>query len=103
MRRKSLGGCANSSGYARDRFFPSCLGPAGRTPTFVRLIVVGTGPFAVPTHEGLTKSRHESDLVVTRPPAGRAATASAIKLTGESLGLTVWSPPTVNSPESQTR
>jgi methionyl-tRNA formyltransferase len=40
---------------------------------------------------------------VTRPPQGRSATASPLQRAGEQLGLEVWSPPTVNSPESQSR
>src|SRR5438105_15785704 len=69
----------------------------------MRLIMLGTGPFAVPTLECLAKSRHEIALVITRPPTGRNPTASPLQRAGESLGLTISSPATVNSPEAQSR
>ncbi len=65
--------------------------------------MLGTGPFAVPTLRALVHSRYEIALVVTRPPTGRNATASPIQQMGESLGLPVWSPETVNSPDAQSR
>ena len=69
----------------------------------MRLIMLGTGPFAVPTLEKLAASRHEIALVITRPPTGRNATASPLQRAGESLNLEVWSPATVNAPESQSQ
>jgi len=69
----------------------------------MRLIVLGTGPFAVPTLQKLVASRHEIALVITRPPTDRKATASPMQQTGESLNLEVWAPTTVNIPESQAR
>jgi methionyl-tRNA formyltransferase len=69
----------------------------------MRLIMLGTGPFAVPTLQALATSPHEMALVVTRPPTGRTATASPLQRAGESLDLEVWSPPTVNAPDAQTR
>jgi len=67
----------------------------------MRLIMLGTGPFAVPTLRALAISRHEVLAVVTRPPQGRTAAASPLQRAAESLGLTVWSPPTVNSADAQ--
>jgi methionyl-tRNA formyltransferase len=69
----------------------------------MRLIMLGTGPFAVPTLQRLAASRHEIPLVVTRPPTGRNPTASPLQQAGESLNLNVWAPTTVNVPESQSR
>jgi methionyl-tRNA formyltransferase len=69
----------------------------------MRLIMLGTGPFAVPTLEKLAAGRHKVALVVTRPPTGRNATASPLQRAGESLGLETWAPATVNAPESQVR
>ena len=40
----------------------------------MRLVMLGTGPFAVPTLEALAASPHEVALVVARPPRGRDAT-----------------------------
>src|SRR6476660_5400855 len=70
----------------------------------MRLIMLGTGPFAVPTLQALVASgRHEIVLVISRPPTGRAKEASPLQKTGESLGLSVWTPDTVNKAESQSR
>lgn len=69
----------------------------------MRLIMLGTGPFAVPTLEALARSGHEVALVVTRPPAGRNAAASPVQLAAESLALEVWSPGTVNNIAAQSK
>jgi methionyl-tRNA formyltransferase len=69
----------------------------------MRLIMLGTGPFAVPTLQALFRSRHEVVLVVTRPPAGRSPTASPLQRAAELLDLEVWSPPTLNFPDAQSR
>jgi methionyl-tRNA formyltransferase len=69
----------------------------------MRIVMLGTGPFAVPTLRALVSAGHDVALVVTRPPRGRQTEASPLQRTGESLGLAVWSPDTVNSPESQAR
>ena len=57
----------------------------------------------MPTLEKLAASGHEVALVVTRPPKGRERTASPLQRAGESLGLEVWLPETVNAAESQAR
>jgi methionyl-tRNA formyltransferase len=67
----------------------------------MRLIMLGTGPFAVPTLIALAKSRHEIAFAVTRPPTGRTPTASPLQRAGESLNLEIWSPATVNAPDAQ--
>jgi methionyl-tRNA formyltransferase len=69
----------------------------------MRLIMLGTGPFAVPTLYSLAASRHEIELVITRPSTGRTLTASPMQSAGASLGFTVWPPESVNTPESQLR
>jgi methionyl-tRNA formyltransferase len=69
----------------------------------MRLIMLGTGPFAVPTLEALAASEHEAALVVTRPAKGRTTTASPLQQAGESLHIETWSPDTVNSAETQAR
>jgi methionyl-tRNA formyltransferase len=68
----------------------------------MRLIMLGTGPFAVPTLRALVADRaHQVVLVVTRPPADRKITASPLQRTGDELALPIWSPTTVNSPDAQ--
>src|SRR3954466_1186249 len=69
----------------------------------MRLVVLGTGPFAVPTLRALAKSRHEVAIVITRPPTGRTALASPMQQAANSLGVPVWSPETVNSVDAQTQ
>lgn len=69
----------------------------------MRLVMLGTGPFAVPTLEKLAASRHEIALVITRPPKARNETASPLQRAGESLNLKVLAPSTVNTLESQSQ
>jgi methionyl-tRNA formyltransferase len=69
----------------------------------MRLVMLGTGPFAVPTLHALTASYHDVLLVVTRPPQGRRPEASPLQGAAETLNLPVWSPQTVNHPEAQAR
>ena len=69
----------------------------------MRLVMLGTGPFAVPTLEALAASPHEVRLVVARPPRGRGAQASPLQRAGETLGLGTWTPESVNLPDSQAR
>jgi len=69
----------------------------------MRLIMLGTGPFAVPTLEALAASPHEVLLVVARPPRGRHAEASPLQRAGESLNIQTWTPESVNLPDAQAR
>jgi methionyl-tRNA formyltransferase len=69
----------------------------------MRLVMLGTGPFAVPTLQALAASEHDVALAVARPPRGRERVASPIQLAAESLGIEVWLPESVNMTESQTR
>jgi len=69
----------------------------------MRLTMLGTGPFGVPTLRALAASAHEVVLVVARPPRGHRAEASPLQRAAESLGIEVWLPESVNLPDSQTR
>jgi methionyl-tRNA formyltransferase len=69
----------------------------------MRLLMLGTGPFAVPTLRALAAARHEIPLVITRPSTSRTREASPLAQAAESLGLEVWSPDTVNAPDAQSR
>jgi hypothetical protein len=68
----------------------------------MRLVMLGTGPFAVPTLRALAAAGHDVALVA-RPPRGRQPEASPMRRAGESLGFEVWSPDSVNTSESQAR
>jgi len=62
--------------------------------------MLGTGPFAVPTLRRLVASPHEVLRVITRPPRGRRAEAPPMQVAAEELGLPLWQPETVNSPDA---
>ncbi|MEX2316219.1 MAG: methionyl-tRNA formyltransferase [Pirellulales bacterium] len=68
----------------------------------MRLVMLGTGPFAVPTLQALAASEHQVALVVTRPPRGRSQAASPLQRAAESL-LEVWLPESVNTQDSQAK
>ena len=63
----------------------------------MRLVMLGTGPFAVPTLRALAGSRHEVVRVVTRPPRGRRPAAPPMQVAAEEIGLSVWQPETINA------
>jgi methionyl-tRNA formyltransferase len=69
----------------------------------MRLIMLGTGPFAVPTLEALAAAHHDVALVISRPPTDRNKTPSPLQRAGELLGLTTWTPDTVNITDAQSR
>ena len=58
---------------ANDR---AATGSSAHAAPALRIVVMGTGPFAVPMFERLLASRHRIVALVTRPdraPAGRRA------------------------------
>lgn len=75
----------------------------------MRLIMMGTGPFAVPTFESLLASEHHVVALFTRPSAelqthGKRKTApNPMREAAERAGIQVSAPPDVNSPESRTQ
>lgn len=69
----------------------------------MRLVMLGTGPFAVPTLRALMASEHQVLLVVTRPPRGREKGPSPMGEAARLLGIDVWSPESVNLPDAQAR
>jgi methionyl-tRNA formyltransferase len=70
----------------------------------MRLVMMGTGPFAVPTFRSLLESAHEVVALVTRPtppPIGRRKTpANPMRDVGEAAGLPVLAPESINTPEA---
>lgn len=69
----------------------------------MKLLMMGTGPFAVPTFEALVGSDHEVCGLVTRPPAGshrrKRKDINPMRETAERLGLEIHDPLSVNAPE----
>jgi methionyl-tRNA formyltransferase len=66
----------------------------------MEVVMLGTGPFAVPTLRVLAASRHEVLRVVTRPPRGRRAEAPPMEVAARELGLDVWQPETINAEDA---
>lgn len=65
----------------------------------LRILVMGTGPFAVPMLAALIRSGHEIAAVVTRPdhaPAGRRPAPNPVRAAATAAGLAVLDPERVN-------
>jgi methionyl-tRNA formyltransferase len=73
----------------------------------MRLLMMGTGPFAVPTFQALLDSPHQVLALVTRPtpPAkGREkASLNPMRDLAEARGLEVYAPDSINSDEAKER
>ncbi|MCA9259895.1 MAG: methionyl-tRNA formyltransferase [Planctomycetales bacterium] len=69
----------------------------------MKLFMLGTGPFAVPTLRRLATSSHDVLGVITRPPRGRRPVAPPMQLAAEELGLPLWQPETLNCDEARTQ
>jgi methionyl-tRNA formyltransferase len=71
----------------------------------MRLLVLGTGPFAVPMFQSLFDSPHEVLALVTRPtppPKGRDKTPhNPMREAAEQRGLPVFAPASINSDEGK--
>ncbi len=65
----------------------------------MRIVVLGTGPFAVPSLRALHASQHEVLYAVSRPPRGRRAKPAPVFVAAEELGIETWLPETVNCDE----
>ncbi len=73
----------------------------GVTP--LRIIVMGTGPFAVPMLQAIVASPHEVVAVVTRPnhaAPGRRPAPNPVRDTAVAAGLPMLEPERINTPES---
>jgi len=66
----------------------------------MRIVVLGTGPFAVPSLRSLHASDHKVLSAVSRPPRGRRAKPAPVYLAAEELGIETWLPETVNCDEA---
>jgi methionyl-tRNA formyltransferase len=70
----------------------------------MRLVMMGTGSFAVPTFEGLVASRHEVVGLVTRPAViatgRRGPPVSPMRQAAVGTSLPVFEPENVNAPDS---
>jgi len=66
----------------------------------MRIVILGTGPFAVPSLRALHASQHEVLCAVSRPPRGRRAAPAPVFVAAEALGIETWLPETVNCDEA---
>ena len=70
----------------------------------MRIVMFGTGPFAVPTFKSLLASDHEVSVLFTRPIADagnrRKSAANPTRDLAQAKGLTIHEPMNVNAPES---
>ncbi|RLS77409.1 MAG: methionyl-tRNA formyltransferase, partial [Planctomycetota bacterium] len=76
----------------------------GVTP--LRIVVMGTGPFAVPMFRALVESPHEVVAVVTRPdhaPPGRRPPPHPMREAATAAGIAILDPARVNEPGSVAR
>lgn len=69
----------------------------------MRIVVLGTGPFAVPSLQSLHASQHEVVCAISRPPRGRKPQPAPVQTAAEQLGIEVWLPETVNSDEARSQ
>jgi len=72
----------------------------------LRIVVMGTGPFAVPMLREMVASPHEIVAVITRPDhtaPGRKAPPNPVRDAAVAAGLSVVAPERINTPESIAR
>ncbi len=73
----------------------------GVSPGRLRIVVMGTGPFAVPMFRALVASPHAIAAVVTRPdhaPPGRRPPSNPMREAAVAAGLPILDPERVNDP-----
>ena len=63
----------------------------------MRIIMMGTGGFAVPTFQALLQSDHDVLSLVTRPPHGRKPPPNPMLATVDAMDLPVEMPESINS------
>ncbi|MCE9547333.1 MAG: methionyl-tRNA formyltransferase [Planctomycetia bacterium] len=71
----------------------------------MKLIMMGSGPYAVPTFEALLNSRHEVSALVTQPLRAAAKhnkplPISPMRAVADARGLAILDPPDVNTEEA---
>lgn len=68
----------------------------------MRMVLMGTGPFAVPSFEAIRNAGHDIAVVITRPAAAgtgkNAPPPSPVRLWAESHSLNLVSPDSMNAP-----
>src|SRR5271157_5789698 len=71
----------------------------------MRIIMMGTGPFAVPTFQQLYEARHDVALLVTRPLRNHRGKcvepASAVRDIAHEHATSIYDPESINAPAAQ--
>jgi methionyl-tRNA formyltransferase len=71
----------------------------------MRLVMMGTGPFAVPTYQQLYEARHDVVLLVTRPLRSHRGKdvepASAMRDIAHEHATPIYDPENINAPEAR--
>lgn len=71
----------------------------------MKIIAMGTGPFAVPTCQRILEAGHDIPLVVTRPlvnPAAKKLPPRPVYAWATDAGLPIFEPQSINTPEAIT-
>jgi len=77
--------------------------PASAPKPSLRIVVMGTGPFAVPMFHAILTSPHPVIAVVTRPahaPAGRRPPPNPMRDAAAAAGVPILDPERINDPDS---
>jgi len=73
----------------------------------MKMILMGTGPFAVPSFEALRSAGHPIALVITRPQppvkSRKGTPPSPVRDWGNEHGFPIFDPVSINDPESVAR
>jgi len=73
----------------------------------MRLILMGTGPFAVPSFEALKTAGHEIALVVTKPQpevrSRKGPPPAPVRIWAETEGMEIFDPESINEPTAVQR
>ncbi len=77
---------------------------ASMNSPMLRIVLMGTGPFAVPSFDALCQAGNDCLLVITRPersgPGNRPAEPSPVRKWAESRGLPIEAPESMNTADS---
>ena len=77
--------------------------PSSRAQRPLKIVVMGTGPFAVPMFETLLASGDTVVAVVTRPahaPAGRRPPPNPMREAAAAAGVPILDPERINDPDA---
>ncbi|MEL6106045.1 MAG: methionyl-tRNA formyltransferase, partial [Planctomycetota bacterium] len=87
---------ANETPFANEDLLERALDGS----VVLRIILMGTGPFAVPTFDAIRQSRHEVSLVVTKPEppvkSRKGPPPAPVRIWAQTHALPLADPPSIN-------